>query len=199
MKKTPLPAEFRYLNLMPLQSSRPVGVREPVTVKKDVPYFLDLDIEFLLAGERRLEVAGVEIVIRSQVLDRQIWLAECRFCLPDILTETAAWQKQVVQAELKKQLQQEIGYGGTFIEEYVIILLQKVQSTPDELVAEHAPVLARLLRSLDKPLTDVEMDQILAARARYADDDLTIVDIVLVFRSSQWFHCQNVTNLYPIV
>jgi hypothetical protein len=170
------PAEFCYLLLMPLQASLPGGIREPATVKKNVPYFFDLDIEFLSAGEDRLVIEGTWISTRTQMLDGQVWLAECRFAMPDIFSETAVGQKQTIQTALKRQFQQQTGYTGSFIEEYSIVLLRQIESTPDEIVAEFTPALARLLRSLDKPLTDVETDQILAARARYADDDLIIVD-----------------------
>ncbi len=161
---------------MPLQNSRPAGVPEPAAVKKDIPYFFDLDIEFLYAGERYLEIDGVQVKNRCQILDGQIWLAECRFRLPYLLAEATLNRKQAIQTELKQRLQQETGYSGAFIEEYLIILLQDVALKPDEFVAEHAAALARLLRSTDKPLSELETAEILEARARYAEDDLTIVD-----------------------
>ncbi|MEW5958389.1 MAG: hypothetical protein AB1801_11725 [Chloroflexota bacterium] len=176
MAKTSQPVEFCYLLLMPRPASLPAGTREPATVKKDVPYFFDLDIEFLSAGERRLEVDGTSVNCRFQMLDDQIWLAECRFAMPDLFNESAVRGKQVVQTTLKRRFQQELGYTGAFFEEYIIVLLRDIGTTPDEFVVEGTPVLARLLRSLDKPLTDVETDQILAARSRYADDDLIIID-----------------------
>ncbi len=169
-------AEICYLLLMPLQNSRPVGVPEPVAVKKDIPYFFDLDIEFLSAGEGFLEIEGVRVKHRRQILDEQIWLAECRFQLPHILAEATLNRKQAIQTELKQRLQQETGYNGAFIEEYLIVLLQDVTLKPDEFVAEHAATLARLLRSTDKPLTEAETAEILEARARYAEDDLAIID-----------------------
>lgn len=169
-------AEICYLLLMPLQDSRPTGVPEPAAVRKDVPYFFDLDIEFLYAGERYLEIEGIRVKNRRQILDGQIWLAECRFQLPHLLAEATLNRKQAIQTELKQRLQQETGYSGAFIEEYLIILLQDVALKPDEFVAEHAAALARLLRSTDKPLSELETAEILEARARYAEDDLTIVD-----------------------
>lgn len=169
-------AEICYLLLMPLQNSRPAGVPEPAAVKKDIPYFFDLDIEFLSAGEGFLEIEGVRVKHRRQILDEQIWLAECRFQLPHILAEATLNRKQAIQTGLKQRLQQETGYSGAFIEEYLIVLLQDVTLKPDEFVAEHAATLARLLRSTDKPLTEAETAEILEARARYAEDDLAIVD-----------------------
>ena len=39
-------AKICYLLVVPLQNSLPADVPEPAAVKKGVPYFFDLDIEF---------------------------------------------------------------------------------------------------------------------------------------------------------
>jgi hypothetical protein len=169
-------AQICYLLIVPLKSPRPEGVRAAVNVKKDVPYFFDVDIDFLAAGERHLTAAGAPVCVRKQVLDEEFWLAECRFDLPNFLAESAITHKQTIQTALKKQLQQEFGYSGAFIEEYVILLLDKINTAPEEFVSRHAMSLARLLRSMDKPLTPKETEEILIARTRYGQGDLTIVD-----------------------
>lgn len=172
----PLPAEICYLVLLPVQAVQFQGKPEPVPVQKDVPYFFDVDIEFVSAGERQLEVAGVAVQARFQILDEQVWLAECHYHLDDILSETANTHKQHIQTVLRESFQAETGYGGAFIEDYTVVLLDCLELSPDEFVDTHAPALTRLLRSLDKPFTEVEAGQILGARTRYADGDLTIVD-----------------------
>ena len=91
---SPLSAEICYLVLMPAPAVRFQAAPEPIPVQKDVPYFFDVDIEFVPAGERRFEVAGVAVQARFQVLDEQVWLAECRYSLDDILGETANARKQ---------------------------------------------------------------------------------------------------------
>lgn len=173
---SPLAAEICYFVLMPVRSVRPQGTPEPVPVQKDVPYFFDVDIGFVPAGERRFEVAGVAVQARFQVLDEQVWLAECRYRLDDILGETANARKQHIQTAVRESFQAETGYSGAFIEEYTIVLLGRLELPPDEFVDTHAPALTRLLRSLDKPFTEVEVGEILGARARYSRGDLTVVD-----------------------
>lgn len=172
----PLPAEICYLVLMPFRSSLPPGAPKTVTVQKDVPYFFDLDIEILPAGECQLELEETPVTARFQVIDEQVWLAECRYPLADLLNDKAPARKQALHAALKQQFQHELGYTGAFIEEYTVVLLRQAEPTPDEFVDQHAPGLARLLRTLDKPFTGQEVSQILSARTRYSRRDMTIVD-----------------------
>lgn len=170
--------ELCYLFLVPLQPHAALGPTESVPTPKDAPYFYDLDIEFRSAGERDWVVEGVSVHARRQVLDETVWLVECRYRLADGLGETAVARKVALQAALKKALQDEARYSGSMIEEYTLLLIQDAEPTPDGFVEAHAPVLARLLRSLTEPLNEVETNEILGARTRYSQYDLTIVDWV---------------------
>lgn len=173
-----LPAEICYLLLLPLRFNPPAGPARPLPTprQKDAPYFFDLDIEFTGLGERQEEVVGVPVSVRLQTLDEQVWLAECRYQLADLLDDGALLQRQAVQAKLKADFRQETGYDGAFIEEYTIILLRRVELTPDEFVDSHARILARWLRAMPKQPTEIEVNQILGSRARYSQRDLTMVD-----------------------
>lgn len=173
-----LPAEICYLLLFPLRFDPPAEPAQPLPSprQKDAPYFFDLDIEFTGLGERLVKVAEVPVAVRLQTLDEQVWLAECRYQLADLLDDGALLQRRSIQAKLKEDFQQETGYNGAFFEEYTIILLRQVESTPDEFVDSHARMLARWLRAMPKPLTEIEVNQILGSRARYSQRDLTVVD-----------------------
>ena len=175
---TSLPAEVCYLLLFPLRFTPPPGQAKPLPVpaQKDAPYFFDLDIEFSSVGERQVEVEGIPVSMRFQALDGQVWLAECRYRLANLLDEAALPQRQVIQTKLKESLGQETGYTGAFVEEYTILLLRQVEPAPDEFVDNHALLLARWLRALPKPLIEREVNQILGSRARYSQRDLTVVD-----------------------
>ncbi len=167
-----------YLFLVPLQPHAALGPAESAPTPKDAPYFYDLDIEFRSAGEREWGVEGVPVHVRRQVLDERVWLAECRYTLADGLGQTAVARKVALQSALKETLQRESGYSGSMIEEYTLLLIQDADPSPDEFVDTHASVLARLLRSLPEPLSEVEAGEILGARTRYSQHDLTIVDWV---------------------
>jgi hypothetical protein len=167
-----------YLFLVPLQPRAALGPEEAAPTPKDAPYFYDLDIEFRSAGESTVLVEGVAVHVRRQVLDETVWLAECRYTLMDGFGEKAVDRKVALQSALKKILQTEADYSGAMMEEYTIALIQTAAPTPDEFVAAHASTLARLLRSLDEPLDKADADEILGARARYSQHDLTLVDWV---------------------
>ncbi len=170
--------EICYLLLVPLQPPTALGPTVSAPTPKDAPYFFDLDIEFRAAGEGDMLIERTPVHIRRQVLDDTVWLAECRYRLPDALGQTAVARKVAVQSALKQQLQRESGYSGSLHEEYTILLIQEVNLAPGEFADEHAAALARLLRSVTEPLNEVDTSDILAARARYSENDLTIVDWV---------------------
>jgi hypothetical protein len=170
--------EICYLLLVPLQPQAALGPTESAPTPKDAPYFFDLDVEFRAAGEGETLIDRTPVHIRRQVLDDTVWLAECRYRLPDALGESAVTRKVALQSALKQHLQREAGYGGSLNEEYTILLIHDVASSPDAFVDEHAAALACLLRSVTEPLNEVDASDILAARARYSEHDLTIVDWV---------------------
>lgn len=170
--------EICYLLLVPLQPRAALGPTETAPTPKDAPYFFDLDIEFRASGETQTLIDRTPIHIRRQVLDDTVWLAECRYRLPDALGHSAVARKVAVQSALKHQLQREAGYSGALQEEYTILLIQDIPLTPNNFVDEHAAALARLLRSVTEPLDQVDASDILAARARYSENDVTIVDWV---------------------
>ncbi len=169
-------ADIFYLLLLPLQSAPPRGRLEPALAKKDTPYFLNLDIEFLSLGDTQLMIENTPIQVNFKVLDSQIWLAECHYQVDDVFSEVALEHKQVIQTSLKEKCKHQTGYSGVFTEEYTILVFGKVEQSPDGFVDQHATNLARWLRTIDKPLTDTETKEILSSRVRYSEGNLTIVD-----------------------
>ncbi len=169
-------ADICYLLLVPFRPRAPLGPLEPAPAQKDAPYFFDLDIEFRSAGERQMVVEDTSVNVRLQVLDEQVWVAECRYRLADCLTETALTRHAAIKSALKDELQREAGHTSSISEQYTILLMQQTAPAPDEFVDQHAPALARLLRSLTEPLSQADAGEIVASRARYSDHDLTVVD-----------------------
>ena len=165
-----------YLWLAPLGPNAPAGPVQPVPTPKDAPYFYDVDIEFRAAGERSLEIDGLPVRVQLQVLDGYVLLAECRYALPDGLSESAGPRKRAVNAALRERLQSETGAPVGLFEGYTVVLMRQAPPTPDEFMDEHAVALAGLLRSLTKPLDQRDAAEILAARARYSTRDLTVID-----------------------
>lgn len=172
----PQPATVVYLLLVPYEA--PVQA-EPVQVgafEREAPYFFDLDVGYELIGRRDLQLEGHVVSLTTQVLDSAIWLAECRFDLSNVLDPDEAARKHRVTKALKDRLLRELGIDDPIAEEYTILLLRGVDPSPDRFVDEHPNALVRLLRRLDKPLERTDATAILSHRARYSQDDLTVVD-----------------------
>ncbi len=165
-----------YLWLTPLGPNAPAGPVQPALTPKDAPYFYDIDIEFRAAGERQLVIDGLPVRVQLQVLDGTVFLAECRYTLPDGLSEPAVARKRAINAALRERLQAETGSPAGLFEGYTVVLMRPALPAPDEFVDEHAVELASLLRSLTKPLDQRDAAEILSARARYSAHDLTVID-----------------------
>lgn len=155
------------------------GQVEPLPAQKDAPYFFDLDIEIASAGDRTIEVEGLRVAVHTQVLDGLVWLAECRYAL-----DASPERNRVVQEHLKARLRQDVGYTGTLLEEYRILLIRRdptlrvpgTPPTPEEFVQRHRTELAGWLRSHDKALGEAEVAEMLDSRAQYSQSDLTLVE-----------------------
>jgi hypothetical protein len=175
-----LNARVIYLVLYPHQppvtkTPSPRGAQPPLN-KNEAPYFLDLDIELLDVEHRTIEIDGLLIDQRRQIIDDEIVVIESAYPLADVLNPDAYLLKQATQAKLLDLIRQDSGYGGAFLEEYTIVCLSDVSASPDDFVQANRLALAALLRNVPRAVSEVEADQILASRTRYTDRDLTIVD-----------------------
>ena len=163
--------------LVPLRAGDPPpGTPQPVAVPKDAPYFLELDLEIRGMGLRQVDLDGTPVQIKEQVLDGTVWAAECRYLLRDALGPDASARQHALQRALRQQLETLSGRKTAFTEHSTILLLREAAPTPDAFVDAHAVQLAGLVRTLTKPLSPSDAAAILAARARFSEADLTVVD-----------------------
>jgi hypothetical protein len=170
------PADICYLLAMPLQVFPARAQPKPDPAQRDAPYFFDIDIEFVAANTLTLVIDEVSIEVHCQILDRQVWLAECHYRLPNLWTTEALTRHRAIQQTLTTQLREQTGYSGAFIETYTVLLVGSLDRTPDEFVDAHTATLVRWLRSLDKVPTEKEASKILGGRIHYSERDLTLVD-----------------------
>jgi hypothetical protein len=152
------------------------GALEPAPEPRDAPDFFAVEIEFRSAGGRTIDIDGVRVEVTCQVLDDLVWVADCRYRLSDALAADAAARKAAIEDELHRQLLVAAGAGAGDLEARYSLVLIDAAGDPDELVARHASQLARLVRTLPKTPDQVQVDEILTARARYSHTDLTVVD-----------------------
>jgi hypothetical protein len=172
---TTLDARVVYLIAFP-HSVKALGLaskQPPLT--KSAPYFLEIDTAFAELGQSAVEIGGLPVTLRRQLIDEQVQSVECSYALRDALNAESARLKQAVNAQLRETVLREAGYSGAFVEEYVIVCLAaEAGPAPDTFVEANRLALTALLRRHTPSKTETE--QTLISRARYSDLDLTIVD-----------------------
>jgi hypothetical protein len=176
MLSTATALQMRYLLLCPLPSGFQTGQPIVANKPKDAPYFFDLEIELADGGQETIQIAETTVKIQIQVLDRQVWLADCRYALTDAFGSAAFTRKCQIQNELKAHYLAKLAETTNLVEEYTIVLMQHTDESPDAFVNAYGLALARLLRSHDRPLTFSEAQDTLISRISYSPHDLTIVD-----------------------
>jgi hypothetical protein len=166
-----------YLLLLPA-GSEPPGRAEPAPELRDAPAFFDAHIEAVSIGDMQLDALGTPVSVHRQVLNGEAWVAECRYGLDDAFGADAADRKRRIEAEVRHRLMELHGAEGEVWEAYAAVLVTAARPTPEAYLADHAPALSRLVRNLRKPPSPHQVQELLSARARFSEHDLTIIDWV---------------------
>jgi hypothetical protein len=153
-----------------------VGQNVIPVLPRDAPYFFELDIQFRKLQTIHKEVNHVPVRIQTQVLNDEIWTAECYYTLPAPLAAPVVEFKRRINSALRRDFLAEARYQGPLVEEYTILLMTGLDTRPEDFVAANSGVLAQLLRFSYRPLDPVMTGEILHSRTSYSVDDLTIVD-----------------------
>jgi hypothetical protein len=149
---------------------------EKITGLKDAPYFQPVDISVQTLPGRELQVGEMTVMVARQRYDDRVQVVECRYALPESLSLAGIQERDRIQTLLRNQLiPQELRDSGLY-EEYVVLCLTQIDSTPDEFIKSNAGTLARFIRSQRESLDSAEIDEILISRVRYSQEDLTLVD-----------------------
>jgi hypothetical protein len=123
-------------------------------------------------------VEGIRADVTCQVLDDLVWVADCRYRLPDALSDDAAARMLAIEQALDGALLEQAGAGADELRVRYSVVLIESSPDPEGFVSEHAAALARLVRSLPKQPSDRQAAEILHARASYSQTDLTVIDWV---------------------
>ncbi len=170
-------AEICYLLAFPDRVDSSNEPPEQIRGLKDAPYFQPVDISVrTLAGWAEVEVRGVQVSTVRQRYDDRIQMIECRFTLDDVLDLAAIQQCASIEKSLQEKFVPAEHRESGMFEEYVILLLKKVNPTPEKFVNKNAVALARFVRSQRETFDQREIDDILSSQVRYSKDDLTVVD-----------------------
>ena len=149
---------------------------EPIKGLKDAPYFQPVDINVVALGQQPVNVEGIAVTVIRQRLDSRVQILECHFEMPEALSQNAIQYRMRVERALSNMfLPAEHQQSGLY-EEYIILLINAIDGTPDEFIEQNEINLARFMRSQREIFDQAEIDEILVSRVRYSRDELTLVD-----------------------
>ncbi len=170
----PAEIELCYLLLAPLRSQAD-GATAPVRAPRDAPDSFAVDIQVRAADRFTFDAQGVAVDIRCQQFDGLAVVYECGFRIDRPLAGDAAVRKRAVEEAVRADLLDRAGAAAVW-EQYSIVLVPTPEDGPDVLIEQHGAALARLVRSLPKAPDELQVEQILRARARWSEADMTVVD-----------------------
>ena len=168
--------ECCYILMLPFNPLIDLGQAITAPVPKDAPYFFELNIQFRKLPTIQKQIGQVPIRVLGQVLNNEIWVAECYYAINGPLDDAAIQHKHTINAALRKDLLKDAHYQGVLVEEYTILLVSKLTGSPDDFVSANSVILARFLRESERLLDAQQIQQILQSRTRYGVEDLTVVD-----------------------
>ena len=165
-----------YVLVTPFTASvKTLAAPEPVRLR-DAPYFAPVDVDVRSLDATTLHIESVRVDVRRTVYDELAVVAECTFPLTDALSDEAQLRKDLIQIELRRQLLAAQSNVGDMYEEYAILLIDKLSGTPDEFLARNGQALARFIRSQRDEFGAGEIESTLMSRARYSEQEVTVVD-----------------------
>lgn len=166
-----------FLLMFPATTQHKKGWSVPESKPKDAPYFYDLDIEVNLIEAWSEEVEGTDIQFSSKLFDSKALVVECRYQLPDDLSETNVKRKNLLQTKLKQVLHERYKLQSDVIEEeYSIVLLPETIKPFSKFVKKNDRAIAQFIRTFKKSLDQSEIDSALASKIHYSESELTIID-----------------------
>jgi hypothetical protein len=149
---------------------------EKITGLKDAPYFQPVDISVRNLPGMSLQVETATVSIVRQRFDERVQMVECRYELSEPLSLTGIQERERIQTSLRNQLIPQAYRDTGLFEEYVILCLSKIDTSPDNFIEVNKSALSRFIRPQRETLDAAEINEILVSRVRYSQEDLTLVD-----------------------
>jgi len=168
--------EISYLLTFPDSADEKTPIPEKIKGLKDAPYFEPIDIELVTLGEETILIEGHAIHVMRQRYDGRAQMIECRFDLKDPFAVSVLQERAKIEKALQSKFIPVEYRGNGLFEEYTILLVTEAKPSPDKWIQKNARKLATFIRSQREVFDPNEIEEILAARARYSAQDLTLVD-----------------------
>jgi hypothetical protein len=168
--------EICYLLAFP--DSAPITPQPAEQIKglKDAPYFQPIDIDLVPLGDETVVIEGYAVSAVRHRYDGRVQMVECHYDLSDAFAVSVLPDRIKIQSALQSRYIPEAFRTNGLYEEYSILLVQDVKSTPDKWIEKNSLAIANFIRSQRDVFDREEMNEILASRARYSTQELTLVD-----------------------
>lgn len=167
--------EICYLIAFP-DSAPTAQPAEQIKGLKDAPYFQPIDIDLVTLGDETLVIEGYAVSTLRQRYDGRVQMVECHFDLKDPFATSVLPERIKIQNALQSRyVPEDVRKSGLF-EEYTILLVHEVKTTPDKWIAKNDLTIANFIRSQREVFDKEEVNEILESRTRYSANELTLVD-----------------------
>lgn len=168
--------EICYLIAFPDTETKYAPVKESIKGLKDAPYFQPVDIDVVSLGDETVMIEGTAVSAMRHQYDEWVQMVEARFVLKDPFDGRALQERERIEDVLKSRFVP-AGYrqSGLF-EEYTILLVDEIKSSPDEWIDKNAIEISRFIRSQRDTFDKNEINEIVMSRTRYSASELTLVD-----------------------
>ena len=167
--------EICYLFAFPDSGTTP---QPPEQIKglKDAPYFQPIDIDLVTLGDETVVIEGYAVSVVRHRYDGRVQMVECHYELSDPFAASVLPMRSRIQGALQSRYIPEVFRKNGLFEEYTILLVQDVKSTPDKWITKNDLAIANFIRSQREVFDKEEVNETLASRTRYSADELTLVD-----------------------
>ena len=167
--------EICYLFAFPDSGTTP---QPPEQIKglKDAPYFQPIDIDLVTLGDETVVIEGYAVSVVRHRYDGRVQMVECHYELSDPFAASVLPTRSRIQGALQSRYIPEVFRKNGLFEEYTILLVQDVKSTPDKWITKNDLAIANFIRSQREVFDKEEVNETLASRTRYSADELTLVD-----------------------
>lgn len=168
--------EICYLLAFPDSEPTPHRPTEQIKGLKDAPYFQPIDIDLVTLGDETSVIEGYAVSVVRQRYDDRVQMVECHFDLSDPFAASVLHDRTKIQSALQSRYIPEAYRKNGMFEEYTILLVKEVRSTPDKWITKNDLAIANFIRSQREVFDKEEVTEILGSRARYSANELTLVD-----------------------
>jgi hypothetical protein len=168
--------EICYLLAFPDTQNKAAPKKESIQGLKDAPYFQPVDMDLVSLGDETIVIEGHAISITRHQYDGRVQMMEARFSLTDPLDPSALQERAKIENSLQSKFIPEEHRRSGLFEEYTILLVDEIKTTPDKWIDKNELDISRFIRSQRDNLDKNEINEILMSRTRYSAAELTLVD-----------------------